>query len=186
MRDAWICGLREAFVKEYPTFKVFGGKPRNDSERQSGLHCGVPNWSRWELLHDVAVVELEWLDAPYAHRKVPIVRRAVWQVESEVARNGTMVAEDFGKLRIGNAENKLFIAARTLQKQNPQGWLEFFGHASFGMDSSVYLALVPSYSAGESDSNQWWQHTADVLLYRCLRDGELPQQIGNAIIANGE
>jgi hypothetical protein len=189
VRDAWIRALREAFCEFYSKgpaprrFAVFGGKPRDESERRSGLHCGVSQWDRWELMYDVSVVELEWLDAAYANRKVPIVQRAIWLVESEVARDGTQVAEDFSKLRLGKSENRLFIAARTLRERDSRRWLDFFARASIGIDGPVYVGLVPSYSANQRDSEKWLRHTADVLLYRCLPSGASPEQIAGPIEA---
>jgi hypothetical protein len=145
-------------------------------ERQSGLHCGIRNWSRWEMLYDVSVVELGWLEPPYSHSPAfPIVRRAIWQVESEIARDASKVAEDFGKLRIGRAENKLFVAATTLQIDD-QPWLRSFANATRGMDGPVYLALIPSYAADQRDKNHWRSRTANVLLYRCSPDGSYPQR----------
>ena len=70
--------------------------------------------------------------------------------------------EDFSKLRLGKAENKLLVAARTLQP-NEKPWLHLFANATKGMDTPLYLALVPSYASGERDSERRWSHTADIL-----------------------
>jgi hypothetical protein len=180
---AWIRGLRDSFSEiyygqaEHPRIVVFGGRPRQREERQAGLQSGISNWKRWEMLYDVTVAEIEWLNAPYqSGTSVPIIRRAIWEVESEIANSAMEVAEDFSKLRLGKAENRLFVAARTLQP-DPQKWLRFFARASLGMDGPVFLALVPSYAGSAKDRSFWKSGTAaDVLLYRCLPDGSSPEQ----------
>ena len=128
------------------------------------------------MLYDVSVVELEWLKPPYHSPAFPIVKQTIWQVESEIARDAAKVAEDFGKLRMGRAENSLFVAATTLQK-DAEPWLRSFANATFGMDSPVYLALIPSYADDQRDKGLWRSREATVLLYLCSPDGTFPQPL---------
>jgi hypothetical protein len=138
VRDTWINCLRDAFSEFYPShlgsqrIATFGGKPRHGERKEIGVPSGIGNWSRWEFLHDVAVVGWEMTDAAFARdltrpsgkRAVPIVTRAIWQVESELAGDGTKVAEDASKLRVSLAENKLLVAGLTRQRTHDRhdGW----------------------------------------------------------------
>ena len=135
VRDVWITALRKAFAEFYKlqlsqgTFAVFGGKPTQEEPQVRVLPTGVSGWPRWEFLHDVAVVELAYTDAAFARdvnspsgkRQVAVVEKAVWQVESEISGNGTKVAEDASKLRVGFAMNKLLVACLTGQRGMKSG-----------------------------------------------------------------
>ena len=77
--------------------------------------------ARWEFLYDIAVVNVEWIDAAFAIKKtVPLIKNAIWLVKSEVADDGTKVGEDASKLRIGRSENTLLIAAQDLRGMSRQ------------------------------------------------------------------
>ncbi len=104
---------------------VFGGKPLEPAMRRAGVPIGIKKWSgRWEFLYDVAVVNVEYIDAPFAHdTKIPLITDAIWLVEFEVAGDGTKVGEDVSKLRIARSENTLLIAAQATQR-HPEKWLE--------------------------------------------------------------
>jgi hypothetical protein len=160
---------------------VFGGKPCTLEERRKGLHCGVKTWpKRWEFLHDVSVVEVSRVKAPIANRDVALIKRAIWQVESEVELDGNAVAEDLSKLHIGISDHKLFIAGKPRQEERLQAWLSFLSTISHGIDN-LYLALVPSYSQGGPDWQHWREGTAEIQLYLCPSDRSSPVPLGDAI-----
>jgi hypothetical protein len=99
VRRAWLRSLRDAFWEHYKgdegdhprRIAVFGGKPLEPAMRRAGVPAGIKRWSgRWEFLYDIAVVNVEWIDAAFKlETKIPIITNAIWLVESEVAGDGT-------------------------------------------------------------------------------------------------
>lgn len=178
VKQSWLRSLCEAFWRHYDNnanpqrIAAFGGKPRYNEPKESGVPSGVKKWGgRWEFQCDVSVVELDWIPAPYATKKkikttVPIIKKAIWLVESELAGNGTTVAEDASKLRIGRSENTLLIAARTSQS-DPNKWLEFLRKTLRDVDGAVFIALLPSYALKSSQSNQWIGKTVEPAVFKC-------------------
>jgi hypothetical protein len=190
VKNAWLRSLREAFAELYhqeveaKTVAVFGGKPRA-SEDQHSVKCGIEGWQRWEYMYDVAVVSVTMVDAAYARntvnaqlvpRPVPFVQRAIWLVESEVALNGTEVAIDASKLRLGRSENMLLIAAQT-GKADKSKWLRFLGEAMRGCEGTLFLALIPSYASGKVASISWQEKTGEIAVYQCDASGLKPSLI---------
>src|ERR1700722_14799919 len=120
--EAWLRSLRESFAERYwqrvepPRIAVFGGKPRKGQPGK--CPTGVPSWSRWEYLCDVAVIEIEAIPAGFKNSEstdgkpnaVSRVNKAVWLVESEIEHNRSAIAEDLGKLNITNSDHKLLLA----------------------------------------------------------------------------
>ena len=190
VRDSWIRSLREAFAEQYDqrvkekTVAVFGGKPRSLEDRHH-VPSGIGSWGRWEYLYDVAVLAITEVDAAYARdkedkllpRRIPFVDGAIWLVESEAALNSTEIAVDASKLRLARAENMLFVAAQTQQK-NKAPWLNFLGQALAGCTGNFFLALIPSYASGEDASAHWRDKTGEIALYECTADGSSPKPIG--------
>jgi hypothetical protein len=192
VRDAWIRSLRCSFRRRYldgssaaRRFAVFGGKPAHGTsptEVRKGVPSGVREWRMWEFLHDITVVQLGTSSAPYNKGDVTFAERAVWQVESEVAGNGTEVAKDLSKLRVGAADHKLFIARRVkrTKQHDPQRWLDFIGRMATGIEGDLFLGLMPTYSSAEQERDEaqlWRDCKATITLYRCPIDGSAPQRI---------
>ena len=158
VRDAWVNCLRDAFsafYKRHASFRkiaTFGGKPRRGEPKASGVPTGIRGWRRWEFLHDIAVVEWKMTEAAFARdpafpsgkRPLPVVARAIWQVESELAGDGAKVAEDASKLNVCLAENKLLVACLTTQRAQ-QRWLDFLARTMAGTDGARFIALIPNY-----------------------------------------
>ncbi len=186
VRDIWVRSLRLAFAQEYrlvPDIAIFGGRPESEEARKEGLGSGMKGWSRWEFLYDVAVLSQETVSAAYARdpgengmpKELPIVKHAVWLVESEFAKNGSEVAIDASKLRIARSQNTLFVAAQTSQRDKT-AWLGFLGKVLRGIEGNVYLAIMPSYSSNDKKRKNWLDGTLEVLLYRCSNN-VLPQEV---------
>jgi hypothetical protein len=186
VRGAWVRSLRKSFWESYRDpvepgrFAVFGGTRGPDEPRANGgptgVPSGVPEWRRWELLYDVSVVEIARTEAAFARNtRVPFVKRAIWLVESELAKDGTQVAEDLGKLRMGTSCHKLLIAAQTTQA-NSKPWIEFISRIATDMAGEFFVALMPTYASDQSESVRWWNRDAAIDLYRCPADGEGPPQ----------
>jgi len=187
VRGAWMRALRKAFAKHCrdasapDRIYVWGGTPGYDEKKKQGSPDGIKEWKRWEFMYDVAVVKAILIDAAYAKdgpepKQLPIVERAIWLVESEISENGTEVAIDSSKLRIGRSDHKLFIAKRTNQ-HDPQKWLEFLGKALQDIDGDVFLALIPSYASRSRGATDWPNGNVELLLYRCAADGTCPREI---------
>ncbi len=86
-----------------------------------------------EFLYDTIVVEIDKVRAAYNEPEVQFIKRAIWQVEFEMANTGPEVAKDLSKLRVGSADHKLLIARRATQSE-PQKWLDFIGRLVAGND----------------------------------------------------
>ena len=98
-------------------------------------------------------------------RPLRVVKREIWQVESELAGDGTKVAEDASKLRVGLAENKLLVACLTKQKAQDR-WLNFLDHLMAGTDGARFIALISNYGRPRGFA-QWSEPTVPLKLYRC-------------------
>lgn len=191
VRGAWIRSLRKSFWERYrdalepDRFAVFGGTRGPDEPQMPGgpigVPSGVPEWKRWELLYDVSVVEIGRTDAAFRDKRVPFVKRAIWLIESELAKDGTQLAEDLSKLRMGTSCHKLLIAAQTTQ-QNPKPWMEFIHRISIGMTGDFFVALMPTYASDQNESVRWWTCAAAIDLYKYSTDAGL-QRIGCPITA---
>jgi hypothetical protein len=193
VRGAWIRSLRKSFWESYRDpaepgrFAVFGGTRGPDEPQTNGgptgVPSGVPEWRRWELLYDVSVVEIARTEAAFARdKRVPFVKRAIWLVESELAKDSTQLAEDLGKLRMGTSCHKLLIATQTTQA-NPKPWIEFIHRIAAGMTGGFFVALMPTYASDQSESVRWWNRDAAIDLYRCPGDGNGVQPLGCPITA---
>lgn len=179
VRQSWINCLRDAFEGFYGSrsgsrrIAIFGGTPRDEGCKAAGLRSGIRQWSRWEFLHDIAVVEWETTAAAFARDPMsssdglplPFITRALWQVESELAGDGTKVAEDASKLRVCLAESKLLVASLTIPSRQER-WLDFLIRLMAGMDGERFIALVPNYGCSRGYA-QWQQQSVPFKLYRC-------------------
>ncbi len=195
VKRAWLRALRDKFGEHYKgdagdhyqSIAVFGGKPLEPAMRRDGAPIGIKKWSgRWEFLYDVAVVNVEYIDAPFARAtKIPLITDAIWVVESEVAGDGTKVGEDASKLRIARSENTLLIAAQTAHGRSEK-WLEFLARCLRGVRGEVFIALVPSYAANSAGAEQWLNKTVTIMLYRCVPENPNPQKIASISATGGE
>lgn len=182
--DAWLSALREAFWEEYkplsfsgdpnrPRIAAFGGKPPLATPKARNP-SGIQEWKRWEFMHDVSVVELEWIQAAYRGTCVPVLTRALWQVESELALNSTEVAEDLSKLKAGRASYKLLIVARTTQKDAAR-WAAFIERAATGITGTAYVAEIPTYASMKPED--WCTLDKADIEVRLLSGPKTPQLI---------
>jgi len=153
--DAWLNALREVFWEPYkpqsesgipgqPRIAAFGGRPPA-ADRMETLPSGLRPWPRWEFMHDVTLMEVEWVKAAYRPSQVPVLKRALWQVESELKPDGMKVGEDLSKLKAGQADYKLLIVARTDQK-DPAPWRNFIDQAATGISGETFVAEIPTYA----------------------------------------
>lgn len=109
-----------------------------------------------ELLYDLLVCEIAEVKPPRKGYPETYVRRAIWQIESEFARDARKVVFDFNKLVIGNAPYKLLIAS---DRPARDLFLENFHPMALACEgSTVYAALLrhPSeWEVGEDRVSLW-------------------------------
>lgn len=164
----WITALHDGFGDFYRCNKQIVVLSR--AYPSSGA---TEKWGRSEYLYDLSVVEAEQRPAPiHASAFVPVVTRALWQVESEIAPDSVKVAEDLGKLVLGSAASKLLISAYPSAEQNYRQWMEFFEKAAQHVPNNFFLAMMPSYSTLGSAHQAWTQKSAQILFHQRI-DGKL-------------
>lgn len=115
-----------------------------------------------ELLYDVSVCRVAPVESARHRKQLWYVRRALWQVESEFARDSRAALVDFNKLVLGSAENKLFVGPRT---NDDAAFLRVLLPAARACRGDVFVALVPHPAA-------WDEGLADAARVWRLRDGE--------------
>lgn len=166
MERFWIKCLHKAFAEAY--------------ERQEGVAvlskaCEDKLWHRNEFLHDVAVVERVFIKSAYLEREIPVLRRSLWQVESELAGDGREVAIDLSKLIAGSAEAKLLIVRRPVDRQvDGQTLVREFVKQAWGDGSGhLFLAFLPAYSGRHPHVAEHWANPDKPLpvdLFHCAPD----------------
>ncbi|MBI4203351.1 MAG: hypothetical protein HY532_09600 [Chloroflexi bacterium] len=102
-----------------------------------------------EALFDISVVRKMTIESPSLRILLQSYSEALWQIESEFSSNTREVLQDFGKLVLGSAQNKLFIAAARTDRpgsrrvvSNAQ-LLEFLLRPAAQCSGTVSVALVP-------------------------------------------
>jgi hypothetical protein len=107
-------------------------------------------FGRNELLYDVLVARVGSVRSARQGKELSYVRRVLWQVESEFARNSREALFDFNKLVLGSAKSKLFIGP---QMQQPARFLEVLRPAARACSGIVYAALVPHPDRWDGDAH---------------------------------
>lgn len=158
----WISALHDGFERYYGNeeqIAVF-----SKARRSSGI---AQKWQRSEYLYDLTVVEAASREAPiHKTALVPVITRALWQVESEMGLSAVDVAEDLGKLVLGSAASKLLIVARPADANNLNPWVEFIGRAAEFVPNNFFLAMMPTYSTAGSAHEAWIDRSAQIALFR--------------------
>jgi hypothetical protein len=133
---------------EDPDVRVFfKGDPQNRED--FGLN---------ELLYDVCVCETKSCPSARRGKTLRYVTKALWQVESEFARDSFEAVEDFNKLVIGSADNKLFIGPRLAPSEQSQ-FLDALLPVARCCSGNVYVAAV-------SHPDEWEPNPPDVSLWQ--------------------
>jgi len=84
--------------------------------------CNRGEFGLNELLYDVCVCRTETCLSARQGKTLRYVTKALWQVESEFARDSYEAVKDFNKLVIGSAENKLFVGRGWGRRSRPVFW----------------------------------------------------------------
>jgi hypothetical protein len=115
-----------------------------------------------ELLYDVCVCQTATCSSARQGKTLRYVTKALWQVESEFARDSSESMKDFNKLVIGAAENKLFVGPRLGDTAAEAAYLETLLPAAQCCGAgAIYAALVPHPDAwqGSEASVAAWRLT---------------------------
>lgn len=159
----WVEALAEEFRCAYaddPSVRVFS-KHHEGNRRDFLLN---------ELLHDVSVCRVATVPAAAHKKELLYVTEALWQIESEFARDSRQAIVDFSKLVIGSADGKLFIGPQVTDNES---FIEVFAPAAATTPGDVFLALLPHPAS-------WDSSDAGPLLWRfsngawCSLDGRQP------------
>lgn len=133
-------------------FRLFYG----DEGRQAGVRvlCRSDSTHKDELgldglLYDVLVCRVSTVRAPRG-RELTYVCEALWQVESELARDTRQALKDFSKLVLGAAPSKLFVGPYVGQREQ-KGYLDALAAPARVCTGIVYLAQIPHPAAWDSD-----------------------------------
>jgi len=135
----WVEALADGFRDHYQsdsTVRVFS--KHNPSTRVDfGLN---------ELLYDILVCRVGTVQAARHRKDLLYIREALWQVESEFARDSRQALIDFNKLVLGAANSKLFVGP---QVSDCQSFLGVLLPAARACGGNVYASLIPHPSEWE-------------------------------------
>jgi len=136
----WIAALHQQFVKQYSSetdVRVFS-KGNKDNWHEFLLN---------ELLFDISVCQVATVPSAKHHKELTYIKKALWQVESEFARNSRETMKDFSKLVTGSADNKLFVGSHV---SDDKAFMDVLLPAAAVCSGTVYLALLPHPSTWDS------------------------------------
>jgi hypothetical protein len=131
----WVESLAEQLRISYPdkdNYRVF-----------SKYYSGNQDFGLNELLFDISVVKINKTESP-RHRELTYIEKALWLVESEMAKDTRQMVHDFNKLVVGNSENKLFVGPLT--KKIIEFLPELVKVANH-CNGNLFLCLIPHPSA---------------------------------------
>jgi hypothetical protein len=102
-----------------------------------------------ELLFDILICRTGSIDEP--GRVFTYIVQALWQVESEFAKNRRAALADFNKLVLGSGDNKLFIGPQSPHNQKFLETLLFPARACTG---NIYIAFIPHPETWDKEEYQ--------------------------------
>ena len=152
MESFWIKTLHNAFRQQYTPSQ----HPDVVVLSKAYPACG---WKRNEFLHDITVLERIYIRSAYKEKNLPVARRILWQVESELSGNGRDIAIDFSKLIAGSAENKLLIVRRPMERQadGQDQVCRFVSEMAVACLGNLFLAFVPTYASSHQHLETYWK-----------------------------
>lgn len=161
LSDAWVAGLADALQcheraecadEVRDQVKVFH---RQNHEHRTEFLLN-------EFLHDICVARTDYTGAARHNTCVPVMKRVLWQVESEFNSDTREAAKDFNKLIAGRADRKLFVGP--YNGHSPQAssaacayrnvLREIRNAAEQGCEEEWFLGLVPHPSRWKLDDSE--------------------------------
>ncbi len=128
----WVESLATEFRDHYTSedIKVFSkGYDRNRQDFKLN-----------ELLYDITVCSVGNVKSARHRKDISYVKKAIWQVESELALDSRAAAIDFSKLVLGSAENKMFIGPLM---HDSAAYLSVLSPIAQTCDGNIYCVLIP-------------------------------------------
>ncbi|MBK8015241.1 MAG: hypothetical protein IPK20_00140 [Betaproteobacteria bacterium] len=110
-----------------------------------------------ELLYDISILQFDNVTSIRGQDLV-YLKRGLWIIESEMARDSRQALYDFNKLVLGNAQNVLFIGPQLNDSERHNGYLRVLKAPARNCASAPYLALIPH-------PDSWTIDTRSVKLY---------------------
>jgi hypothetical protein len=159
---AWVAALHARFAVAYPQppidqYAVFS-KGRDENRKAFGLT---------ELLFDLVVGRVDTTPAVRSTGLLTFIAEAIWQVESEFARNSRSAVIDCSKLVLGSARNKLMVVPDTAFEGQMRNALQPVAVAAASEGSRFFLARVPH-------PDRWEVSSQPVMLWELI-NGEWSQ-----------
>ncbi len=129
---AWIDCLGEGFQEYY------SNKGQRVFWKNNGCNS---DFGLSELLFDISVCEIGWVEAIGQRRPLPYISKCLWQVESEFDnKNSREITKDFSKLVMGRSESQLFVS--TYQGNRRKQVLSMCSNISRCCKGNLYLCFV--------------------------------------------
>ncbi len=111
-----------------------------------------------ELLYDLLICETNTANSLHG-KPLNFVTKALWQVESELAKDTRQSIFDFNKLIIGAGDNKLFIGP---QVKDQEKYISLLGDLAKYCSGNVFLALITHPVEWEKQlSVKYWKFEKD-------------------------
>lgn len=153
----WIAALHDAFSQVYaPHADDACGRVRVFS-RTKPSEIVANGKAVWEVLHDVLVAETVVLRSAGNREDLVLIRRPIWQVESEIHVSSREVGWDLSKLCAGGAPFKLLI---TSERANRMAFDRFINGALTPSGGTVFVAYIPSYAPSTVGFARWFRGSA--------------------------
>lgn len=131
--EAWVDELGKAFFQRYKPYNKLRVFWKQNSENRKEFKLN-------ELMHDVTVAETVLTESAVRGAQLPVICRAIWQVESEMARDSREAIYDFNKLVLGSATRKLFIGPLVSRRKH---FRDALLPAAAYCSGEVYAAFIP-------------------------------------------
>ena len=141
----------QEFLGNDPAIRVLS-KHNNAYKADFGLN---------ELLYDVLACRVNKVAAARHGKLLVYIEEALWQIESEFAKNSKQALIDFNKLVLGSGQNKLFVGPQVHDKQ---AFINTLLPAARACTGNVYIALIPHPS-------EWERSDYQIDVWEC-KDGE--------------
>lgn len=140
----WVEALAAAFRTAYArdaAVKVFSkgyAKNRDDF----GIN---------ELLYDITVCKIAPVASAIHKKELFYVQEALWEVESEFARDSRQALIDFNKLVLGSAANKLFIGPKV---RDQKSFINVLIEPARFCSGNIYAAFLPHPGQWDEDDSE--------------------------------
>jgi hypothetical protein len=143
--EALVAALRKSYIGD-PSVVVLS-KFHLQNRNRFGLN---------ELLYDISVCDTATTLSAHQGKELTYVRKCLWSVESEFARDTRQAIFDFNKLVMSSADNKLFVGPQVTKNK---AFLATLGPVADSCSGSVTVALIPHPA-------KWVQGAQEVHFFR--------------------